>query len=160
MKPQRRQKIDYEKVQTGDFINGKIADIQYDDKHEFKFQGQVKIASACRFVFELENYKFKHYSRWLNFSYGEKSNLFKRFLDNLVLGAVPHMDFDLDLLKGMKVKTIWQGEDFQSIELIRPIGEKYTTVKFADFDKKADEPPLEETNDQGIEEPDAEDIPF
>ena len=144
MKPQRRQKIDYEKVQTGDFINGKIVDIQYHETHEFKFQGQIKIAPACRFVFELEGYKFHHYSRWLNFSYGEKSNLYKRFLDNLVLGALPDMDFDLDKLKGMKVKTIWKGEDFQTVELIRPIGEKYTTVKFTDFDKTSDEPPVDE----------------
>ncbi len=124
MKPQRRNNVDYERVKTGDFINGRIIDIQYDEEHEFKFKGDIKMRPACRFVFELEGYKFKHYTRWITFSYGEKTNLYKKYLENLVLGAMPDMDFDLDQLKGMSVKTIWKGEDFQSIELIRPIGNK------------------------------------
>ena len=35
------------------------------------------------------------------------------------------MDLDLDLLKGLKVKTMWsRKEEFDNLEMIRPLAEK------------------------------------
>lgn len=126
MKPTKR-KIDYEKVAIGEFIIGEISNIQYDLEHRFKGFGDREdtVTEAVRFVFDLEGYQFKHYSRWLKFTYGEKSTLYKKYLVKLVEGAHPDMDFDLDALKGMRVKTLWKEENgFQEIEAIFPIGKK------------------------------------
>ena len=159
MIPKKYEKKDFEKVSTGDFINGKIADIQYEEEHEFKFQGDIKIRPACRFVFELEGYKFKHYSRWLTFSYGEKTNLYKKFLVNLVLGAMPDMEFDLDNLKEMPIKTIWKGEEFQSIEVIRPLHEKWTDSKVGELPNN-ELPNKKDTGFEDMPEETEEETPF
>ena len=127
MKPPKPDKTEYEKVSTDDFLTGVIKEVQYDQEHKFKgFNGEAdKLKSAVRFKFEIDGYKHSHYSRWMTFSYGEKSNLFLKYLVPLVDGAVPDMDFDLDQLKGLKVKTLWsEKNDFQTVETIRPIGGK------------------------------------
>lgn len=147
MRPERRNgHYDYEKVQTGDFIKGKILDIQYDKEHQFKYLGDIKVRPACRFVFELDGYKYKHYTRWMTFSYGEKTSLYKKYLSNLIDGAFPDFDFDLDTLKGMEVRTVWQGDNFQEVEVIRPIGGKHrdsetkpTDAKEVGFNEEVDE---------------------
>ena len=128
MKPPKSEKIDYEKVSVDDFVTGTIAEIQYDKEHLFKgFDGSAdKKRPAARFKFALDGYNYPHYSRWMSFSYGEKSNLYLKYLVPLVENAQPDMDFDLDLLKGMKVKTLWSEKNgFQNIETIRPIGRKF-----------------------------------
>ncbi len=127
MKPQARSNKDFEKVIIGEMIPGTIIDITYDKEHKFKgFEGREDtIQEAVRFIFELEGYQYKHYSRWFKFNYGEKANLYKIFLSKLVEDAKPEMDFDLDLLKGMKVKTLWnENKDFQNLESIFPVGAK------------------------------------
>lgn len=124
------QERNYEKVSTDNFIPGIIEEIQYDKEHKFKFKGEESIAFGCRFKFMLEGYKHAHYSRWLKFNYGEKANLYKKYLVPLVDGAKPEMDFDLDQLKGVKVKTLWsEKNDFQSVETIRPAGKKVIPVQ-------------------------------
>ncbi len=65
---------------------------------------------------------------------------------------VPDMDFDLDILKGMDVKTIWvEDGDYDNLELIMPLGAK---VKPHPVEPVDDEPPPEMAADSG------EGIPF
>lgn len=127
MKPPSKDKTDFEKVAIGEMLPGVIEDISYDQEHKFKgYQGGPDtIQPAVRFKFVLDGYKFAHYSRWYKFNYGEKANLYKIFLIKLVENAEPNIDFDLDLLKGMKVKTLWnENGDFQNLESIYPIDAK------------------------------------
>lgn len=124
MKPEKRE-IDYERLSTDDFLVGEIVEIQRDKEHKSVFQGQEKVSDCIRFKFSVEGYKFPHYSRWMTFSYGEKTNLYNKYLTALVEGASPDCDFDLDHLKGMKVKMLWtEKNSFQSLETIRPVNGK------------------------------------
>lgn len=123
MKPPARERTEFEKVKVDEWIAGDIAEVQYDKAHEFTFKGEKKINPGVRFKFSLEGYNFPHYSRWMTFSYGEKSNLYRKYLFCLVDGAKPDMDFDLDELKGFPIKTMWSNnDDFQNLEMIRPQG--------------------------------------
>ena len=146
MKPQKSD-IEYEKIDINDFVTGTIDEIQYEQDHLFKgFQGaEDKKRPAVRFKFVVNGYQHKHYSRWMTFSYGEKTNLYLKYLVSLVEGALPDMDFDLDKLKGMAVKMLWKEQNgFQSIETIRPIGgklkvkEQAITDEFSDDDLRPD----------------------
>lgn len=130
MKPQKTS-FNYEKVSIEDFVSGIVEDIQYEESHTFKgFNGAAdKVQPAVRFKFKLDGYEYPHYSRWMKFNYGEKANLYTKYLAPLVEGAAPDMDFDLDLLKGLKVKTLWSEKNgFQNIETIRPIGKKVVAL--------------------------------
>ena len=138
MKPKPRDKVEFEKVVTGDFVEGIIKEVQYEEKHKFKFKGVIKIKEAVRFVFELNGYQYKHYSRWMSFFYSEKANLYHKYLYNLVENAIPDMDFDIKKLEGMQIKTIWQGEEYQSVELIRPLNTKLNVGA-----PSIEEPPIE-----------------
>lgn len=127
MKPPKTENKDYEKVPTEDFVSGSIEEVAYDMKHTFKgYNGaEDKVRPAVRFKFKIDGLKFPHYSRWMTFNYGEKSNLLIKYLVPLVEGAKPDMDFDVDALKGMKVKMLWNEKNgFQAIETIRPMGKK------------------------------------
>jgi hypothetical protein len=129
MKPPPRVKRDYEKVRTDDWVTGEIEDIQREEKRDTGFKdeetGEPIIKDCIRFKFKLDGYEYPHYSRWLSFSYHEKANLLKKYVMNLVEGAQPDMDFDVERLKGMKVKLMWQDNgDFQNIEMIRPVEKK------------------------------------
>ncbi len=84
----------------------------------------------------------------MKFTYAEKSNLYKKYISKLVENAEPDMDFDIDALNGMKVKTIWsEDNDFQNIDNIFPINGKIKStaapkvVPTIDLD----EPPVDET---------------
>jgi len=125
---------EFEMVADDTFVIGEILDIEYDNKHQFTFQNEVKEKPAVRFVFKLEGYKHAHKSKWLTFSYNDKSNLFIKYLSELMVDAFPKMDFDLDRLKGFKVKTLWKtvdfkGRKFQDVETIRSITEKISLAK-------------------------------
>lgn len=127
MKPPKTEKTDFEKVNMDDFVSGFIEDVQYDNEHKFKgYNGaEDKVKPAVRLKFKIEGYQYPHYSRWMAFSYAEKSNLLNKYLLPLVEGAEKDMDFDIDLLKGLRVKMLWSEKNgFQSVETIRPIGKK------------------------------------
>ena len=153
MKPPKRQSKDFEKVVIGEMIQGVIEDIKYDQEHKFPgFQGaEDTIQPAVRFKFALEGYSFPHYSRWYKFNYGQKANLYKIFISKLVENAEPDLDFDLDLLKGMKVKTLWnENGDFQNLESIFPAGAK---VKASDPMPQIQNPDEPADEDLVVEEP-------
>lgn len=129
MKPAKRDSNDYEKVKTDDFVVGMIEDVAYDQEHKFSFKGEEKVRPAVRFKFALDGCSYPHYSRWQSFNYGEKSVLYLKYLSALVDGAAPDMDFDLDQLKGMRVKTLWtEKNNFQSVETVRPANGKVIPV--------------------------------
>jgi len=140
----------YEKVKVGEFVFGEIADIEYDMSHTFKgFQGKPDTQQAgVRLVFKLDGCEHPHKTRWMKFSYHEKANLYKNFVSKLVEGCAPGMEFDLDKIKGMKVKTIWANNgDFQNIENIFPVDKKAVHVDMSGY-------PADEDNvDLGEETP-------
>jgi hypothetical protein len=155
MKPPKTAKTDFEKVTTDDFTICTIEDIAVDMEHKFKgFQGaEDKVKPAVRFKFKVEGYQYHHYSRWMSFNYGEKSNLFLKFLVPLVEGAAPDMDFDIDALKGMKVKVLWaEKNEFQFPETIRPIGKKLPADTLPSIDVEEDN----QGSEWGSLEPDPE----
>ena len=124
----QKQKSNYEKVKCGDFVRGVISDIKYDKEHKSTWQGKEKITSAVRIIFKLEGYQYPHGTPWMTFTYGDRSNLYNKFMTKLVENAKPDMEFDLDLLKGLAVKTIWvDNGDYQNLELIQP---EFTKVPF------------------------------
>jgi hypothetical protein len=134
MKPPVK-KMDYEKIATDDFVTGHIEDVLYDMEHSFKgFEGSPdETKPGVRLVFVIDGYKFPHKTGWMKFSYSSKSNLFKKYVSSLVKDAKEYMEFDLDQLKGMKVKMLWVDKDeYQYIETIRPVGEKVIAVKEPD----------------------------
>jgi len=153
MRPPKRESKDYEKVAIGEMIPGVIDVVEYDTEHKFKgFQGKEDtIQPAIRLKFKLDGYQYPHYSRWMKFNLGEKANLYKKYVAKLVENAVPDMDFDLDILNGMKIKTVWSEEnDFQNIDAIYPDGKKIKV----ELSTPSQEPTHEE------EPPIGEEVPF
>lgn len=129
MRPPPRLRTEFEQVKVDVWINGEIEEIKYDMERKSMWEGKERVGPAVRFKFKLDGYEYPHYSRWLSFGYSEKSNLFKKFLTNLVEGAKPDMEFDLDELKGLAIKTMWsQKEEFQNLEMIRPLDKKVTPL--------------------------------
>lgn len=123
MMPPELPKQPLEKVKTDEFVSGFIEDILYDTEHLFKgFKGAPdEKKPAVRLVFLVDGYKFPKKTNWMKFNYSAKSNLFKKFIEPLVADAKEYMKFDLDQLKGLKVKMLWKDNgDFQNIETIRP----------------------------------------
>lgn len=130
MMPPVRQKTEFEQVSTDDWITGVISEVQYNENHKRMWEGQEKIGPAVRLKFTLDGYKFPHYSGWMSFSYGEKTNLYKKYISSLVEGAIPDMQFDIDELKDMKVKIMFkQNGEYQNVELIRPVNGKVKPEK-------------------------------
>ena len=144
MKPPKKEKTEFEKVAIGEFVAGIIEKIEYDNEHKFKgFQGgEDTVQPAIRFVFKFDDYKYFHYSRWMKFNAGEKANLYKKYLVKLVEGITPDADFDIDHLRGMKIKTIWEEQnDFQNIESIYPLDKKIPfTIEMAIHQEEAQIP--------------------
>lgn len=148
MKPVKKV-INYEKVVIGDFIKGVIEDIERDEKHESTYQGKQRISDCIRFSFRLEGYTYLHKSNWMSFSYGSKSNLYTKYLTKLVENAKPDMEFDILLLKGLKVKTLWseteyQGKTYQHVENIFPLTEKVKILEHQEETSPEEEPPVDE----------------
>ena len=138
----RPPKKEYEKVPVGIPINGIIHEVQYDEKRTWKGftdDGNTKpdtVFPGVRFAFDLDGCTFKHYSRWMKFNVGEKSNLYSKYLVNLIENAKPDMDFDLDELNGMRVTTVWADDgEYQKLESISANGPKIT-VDIADPEEK------------------------
>lgn len=150
MKP-TKQKIEYEKVKTDDFVIGVIEDIKYEKEHEFNYKGEMKKADAVRIKFHIDGYKYSKQTPWMTFSYGEKTNLFTKYIMTLVENAEPDMDFDLDQLKGLKVRMLWKDKgEYQHIETIRPVGKKITPLNTSQEIEVA-EISEDEINDDAIE---------
>jgi len=150
MKAPRR--IDtFEKVKIGEFINGTIEKIEYDMSHKFNFQGKETVAAGIRLVFNLEGYSFPHRSRWMRFNVGEKSNLYKKYLAKLVEGITPDADFDIDHLRGMRIKTLWEeNNDFQNIESIFPLDKKISYTEDLAVGSEEVSPASETTEEEPI----------
>ena len=146
MKPPRREHKSFEKVKVGEMLPGIIEVVQYEQEHTFKgFQGsEDTIQPAIRLKFKLDGYEHPKYTRWMKFSLHEKANLFKKYVSKLVDNAVPDMDIDLDILNGMKIKTVWSDNgDFQNIDAIYPADKKVSpNAKVPTID--LDEPPVDE----------------
>ena len=123
MRPPKKDNKNYEKVAIGEMISGIIDKVEYDNEHKFKgFEGKEDtIQLGIRLKLKLDGYQYHHYSRWMKFNLGEKSNLYKKYVSKLMENAVPDMDFDLDVLNGMKIKTVWsEDKGFQNIDAIYP----------------------------------------
>jgi hypothetical protein len=76
----------------------------------------------------------------MTFSLDERSNLYAKYVAKLVANAHPYIDFDLDSLIGMQVKTVWsEKNDFQNLDLIAPAKQKLTVKE-----NEANEPPIPE----------------
>lgn len=121
----------FEKVKTDDFVIGTIDSYEYDEKHEFIGKDGTKVSPAIRFVFIIEGMEYPKKSKWMTFSYHEKSGLYLKYLSSLVKDAKPKMAFDLDQLVGMKIKMLWKDDtnpDYQKLDSIRPLGEKIIAI--------------------------------
>ena len=128
-----------EAVKCEEWIRAEVTEVKYEEAHEFGGQF-AKTGEAVRIVFKLEGYAQPKSSRWLTFSYGEKSNLWLKFLKPLVPGAKPYMDFDIQELKGTKCKLMFtasdsdDGKTFYNIEMVRPIKDaEKTTIQLEDI---------------------------
>lgn len=140
MKPPIRPKIEYEKVAVDEWVSGEIEEIQYNMEYKSSWEGKEKVGPAVRLKFKLDGCQWPHYSRWMSFNYGEKANLYKKYVSQLVEGAAPDMEFDLDALKGMKIKTMWANDgDYQKLEMIRPVEKK---IPFTAEPKEEEEIPF------------------
>jgi len=158
MRPPKSSSMTFEKLKIGEFIYGTIDKVQYDNEHKFKgFEGKAdSVAPAVRFVFKLQDYEFPHFSRWMKFNMGEKSNLYGKYISKLVAGAKPDMDFDLDELTNLEVKTIWdENGDFQNLENIWPMRGKIT-VKLCEDNNEVPPP----TDHDFVPEYESDDVPM
>ena len=138
---------EYEKVPVDVWLDATIVEIKRDENHETTFQGQTTMKDCIRFKFDIDGCEMPHYSRWLTFSYSAKANLYKRYITKLVAGCSEYFDFDIESLKGMKIKLMYSettkdGKTFQNVEMVRPQGEK-VNFDFTRSDIVQDAPPIE-----------------
>ena len=132
--PRSNQKIEFEMVAIDEPVKGIIEKVEEEQDHEFKGyttkKGKVVatvVSDAIRFHFNLDGYEHIHKSRFMKFSYDDRSNLFNKYLKPLVSGMKPYMPLDVQCLVGMEVVTYWGQNDagtFQHIETIIPQGKK------------------------------------
>lgn len=114
---------DFEQVKVNDLLPSTIVSIEYEDNHQFPgFQGAPgTVEKGVRIKFSIDGYKHPKNSGWLKFSYGSKTNLYKKYLSSLVEGMSPDATFDLDHLVGMRIKTMWkQNGTWQNLSLVVP----------------------------------------
>jgi len=126
MKVPKSDNKDFEKLAVDEWLTGTIKDIQYDMEKKWVWEGKETIQPGVRFVFSVDGYQYNHYSGWLKLNVGEKANLYKRYVASLVGNAKPNMDIDIDVLKGMSVKFMWEENDkgFQRVLKIKPLFDK------------------------------------
>lgn len=118
MKPPKKE---FEQVRVDEWLMGEISDIQYEQEHEFTYKGVKSVGAGVKIQISLDGYKDKKSTGWLGFNYSAKSNLYKFFIEPLVEGARPNMDFDLDRLKNLRIKAMYaQKGEYQNIFAIRP----------------------------------------
>lgn len=137
MKPPKRE---FEQVKTDEWLTGEIVDIQYEKDHEFSYKGNKSVDVAAKILIQLDGYKDRKSSGWMRFNYGQKSNLYKIFIAPIVEGAHPNMDFDLDLLKNLRIKVMYtQNGEYQNITMVRPAGSKILSTTKVDSTSPVDE---------------------
>ncbi len=130
MYPPERKKTEFEQVATDDWIIGEISKVEYNENYKRIWKGEEKVGPAVRLHFTLEGYQYPKYSGWMSFSYGEKANLYTKYISSLVEDAKPDMVFNLDQLQDMKVKIMFkQQKEYQNVELIRPLEKKVIAEK-------------------------------
>lgn len=141
MKPPAHTKTDFERIPKYDeWIEGTILDIEYDPERKRSFNGEEKVGPCVRFKLGLKGCSFPHRSKWMTFNYSAKSNLYKNFVSTLVEDAEEYMDLDLDVLKGMEIKTMWSEDgDYDKLTMIRPLVEKIKTVKTTKTEQEKDD---------------------
>lgn len=147
MLPPPRPKLEYEKVVVDEWLLGEIQEIEYDLEHKSTFNGKEKTAPAVKIKMTFDGYEFPKSSGWMSFIYDEKSKLYKTYIVGLVANPVPYMEFDLDALKGMKIKGMWEtnikNPEYQNLVRIRPVGEKVAaTAEPAEDAPEADPMPF------------------
>ena len=158
MRQPSKSQVDFERIKKYDdpdgdvraWIYGEIEDIKLEENRRTGFKdektGADKYVDQVRFKFKLDGHEYPHYSRWLTYSYGEKANLFLKYIKPLVAGAQPDLKFDLDLLKGFKIKTTWVANgDFDNLTAIRPAAGKFTGG--GAIEPPEDDAPAEEVED-------------
>lgn len=119
MMPRKRE---YEQVAVDEWLVGEIADIQYEQDHESMYKGVKKVGDAVKIYIKLDGYRDKKSTGWWSFNYAEKSNLYNIFIKALVPNAAPNMLYDLDNLKGMKIKAMYtQNGEYQNLSMVRPL---------------------------------------
>lgn len=119
-----RKKV-FEQIKVDEWITGEIEEIQYEQDHEFTYKGNKTKGDAVRVSLRLDGYKDKKSTGWMRFNYGEKSNLYKIFIEPLVEGARTNMTFDFDNLKDLRVKVMFtQKGEYQNLSMIRPLQTK------------------------------------
>jgi hypothetical protein len=167
MRPPKKQ---YEKIPTGIEVAGVISNIEYDQNRAFKgFDGKpdVKLL-GIKLVFSLDGCQYSHGTQWMKLSTHEKSTLYKKYITALVENSTPEMDFDLDVLKGMPIITIWEDNgEYQNLKEIRPAISKMT-VELAVEEPSAeplpeidlDSPALNTPVGSNLVNPDLESTPF
>ncbi len=147
MRPPPRAKLEYEKVAVDEWITGAIEEIEYDMEHKSTWQGKEKVGPAVKIKMVLDGYKFPKSSGWLTFNYSDKAKLYKTFIIGLVADPKPFMDFEMDSLKGMKIKVMYENNpkdpQYQNIVRVRPVGEK-----------------IEANAEPSSDAPEAEEVPF
>lgn len=150
MLPPPRPKMEYEKVIVDEWLPGIIEEIEYDMERKSTYQGKEKVGPAIKIKMVLDGYKYPKSSGWMSFIYSEKANLYKTYICGLVENPKPFMNFDPDVLKGMRIKTMWETNpknvDYQNVVRIRPEGQKVVA---------AAEPP-----EEVVGEPTEDPIPF
>lgn len=136
MKPPKQETKTFEKLQIDEWLTGTIKEIQYDLERKWTWQGEESVKPGIRFVFAVEGYEYPHYSGWLKFNLNEKSNLYKRYVSALVKDAKPDMDVDIDILKGMKVRMMWEENEngYQRVLKIKPVANKVDSGAIAEID--------------------------
>ena len=128
MYPPPRPKLEYERVKEDEWLEGTIDDIEYDLERKSMWKGQEKVGPAVRIKMSFDGYKYPKSSGWLSFVYAAKSNLFKTYIVPLVEDAKEFMKFDIELLKGLRIKAMWEtnpnNPDYQNLVRIKPVDGK------------------------------------
>jgi len=152
----RKNDFEYERVEIDEWVNGKIVEVQDRVNENRKYKDQetgewkTKTVDEVRFVFELDGYKFKHYSRWMNQSVNKKATLYDKYLKKLVPGLKPDQAVDLSKLVGVEVKTMWDqetgkdGQVWQHVANIKPLN------SVSDIAVELNEQELEQSNPEGM----------
>lgn len=157
--PKQKGKSDFERIKKehlDEWICGHIEEVQYEAEHQFKGQF-AKIGEAVRFKLRLEGYSEPKYSRWMTFSYSEKSHLYKEFVMPLVDGAYEYFDFEIKNLEKVRIKVMYcedkyKDEVYQNIKLVKPLDGKIS------FDGPQAEVPTIQL--EGANEKTEDEVPF